>query len=145
METINQHALDYNNPFIGQLVDQIDDPEVRDRLIKMFNRKDILLSEIVAGCKAMGFDKVYAFDPSCRDKSKMFNQVVHTIGIPMLKHHLQQLELEKVEDFNDMTEHVFREKMKALEAVDAQKRTPHWSKKFGISLDPSWNRCYRNA
>jgi len=124
METINQHALDYNNPFIGQLVDQIDDPEVRDRLIKMFNRKDILLSEIVAGCKAMGFDKVYAFDPSCRDKSKMFNQVVHTIGIPMLKHHLQQLGLEKLDDFNDMTEHVFREKMRALEAVYAQKKDP---------------------
>jgi len=140
MDTANQYALKYDNPFIAQLVDEIVDPEVRDRLITMFNRRDIQLSEIVAGCKAIGFDKVYAFDPSCREKSIGSTRILRDLGIPYLGRHLQRLGLEKITDFDGMTEDIFREKIRELEAIYAEEGDAINAKKIRTMVVPFLER-----
>ena len=77
----NQHVyeneeflLNYHNPFIKRIVDNMSDQNISYKIIQRLEREHFYLSEIIAICKALGFEKIYISDASCRpivDENKL--------------------------------------------------------------------------
>jgi hypothetical protein len=61
-----EFLLHYDNIFIKNIVDKRFTGSRKEFVIGELNATDTLLSRVIVNCKAMGFNKIYIIDTSCR-------------------------------------------------------------------------------
>lgn len=106
--------LSYSNPFIKRIVDAMPEGQRKTFIMKFFTKTSVEFSNVVAVCKALGFDHTFTFDPCCRSPCIDFSRRLDSLGIPYLYGILKQIGLETEEKIVELLYEDYEEKKKQL-------------------------------